>query len=314
MLGIPVMTDAHGNPLDLNLLRVLEALYQARSVTGAAEHLGITQSGASRALARLRHALGDPLFVSERGGLRPTPRAEELRATVLSTLSTLRSAFAPRAFDPAQEERPVRIGVPDHLAWLVGPTLLRALRDQAPQMPITLRGFSADWRRELDTGALDLAFGVLEGTEAHLRCRTVFEDSWSVIVREEHPCLDGPWTPETFAEGEHGLMTVTGSGPGHVDEGLAALGLRRTIALRASSPVVVALLATDTDLRVTTSTWLATMLAQRLPVVVRPLPLQAPPLPLPLVWHETQHADPRHRWVRELVAKAVARTATSQRP
>ena len=51
--------------LDLNLLRVFDAILRLRSVTAAGEELGLTQAGVSNALARLRNLLGDPLFVAD---------------------------------------------------------------------------------------------------------------------------------------------------------------------------------------------------------------------------------------------------------
>ena len=67
---------------DLNLLRVFLALMEERNVTKTAERLGITQPALSNALSRLRTLLRDPLFIRERYGMRPTPKAEQLAAAV----------------------------------------------------------------------------------------------------------------------------------------------------------------------------------------------------------------------------------------
>src|SRR5690242_14216070 len=53
--------------LDLNLLVALRELLRERSVTCAAERLGVTQPAASAALARLRRHFGDELLVRDRG-------------------------------------------------------------------------------------------------------------------------------------------------------------------------------------------------------------------------------------------------------
>lgn len=63
---------------DLNLLRVFIALMEERSVTRAADRLGITQPALSNALNRLRESLQDPLFIRERYGMQPTQKAEAL--------------------------------------------------------------------------------------------------------------------------------------------------------------------------------------------------------------------------------------------
>ena len=51
------------NRLDLNLFRVMGAVYEHGGISGAARHLHLSQPAVSHALARLRRLWGDPLFV-----------------------------------------------------------------------------------------------------------------------------------------------------------------------------------------------------------------------------------------------------------
>src|SRR5687768_3687274 len=96
--------------LDLNLLLVLEVLLAERSVTRAARRLGLSQSATSHALARLRVALDDPLFVRTSRGLAPTAKASRLAGPLRQAMSELRSALVdPAAFDPATAVGTVRI-------------------------------------------------------------------------------------------------------------------------------------------------------------------------------------------------------------
>ena len=64
--------------LDLNLLVALDALLSERSVTRAAQRVGLSQPGMSNPLARLRRLLNDPLLVRQGATLVPTARAETL--------------------------------------------------------------------------------------------------------------------------------------------------------------------------------------------------------------------------------------------
>jgi len=308
MCDMLVMLDDHDalRSADLNLLVVLEALFAERHVTRASVRLGMTQSGCSRALARLRETFDDALFVPGPRGLEPTPRADGLREALGRVLLEVRVMLRAPVFDPAKAAQPMRLGIPDHLAYLIAPRLLKLLRERAPNMSLVARGFSRDWRRELRDGEVDLAFGVLSGEEGELRRRTCLEDPWVVLVRAGHPALKRRWTVERFAALDHGMMTVTGSGPGHVDRALARQGLSRRVVYRASSPVVAAMAAASTDLAVTTTERLARELARSMPLRIKPLPLDVPALELPLVWHERDQHDPRHRWMRELVVEAVA--------
>jgi DNA-binding transcriptional LysR family regulator len=63
---------AHLANLDLNLLVALRELLRERSVTRAAERLGVTQPAASAASSRLRRHFGDELLIRDRGEYTPT--------------------------------------------------------------------------------------------------------------------------------------------------------------------------------------------------------------------------------------------------
>src|ERR1700761_1711255 len=103
------MPDVHFSTLDLNLLRVFDALAEEGSVTRAGARLGLTQSAISHALGRLRYALQDELFVRGPEGMRPTARAQEIAPRLREGLHRLQLALAPAEFDPAQAERRVAI-------------------------------------------------------------------------------------------------------------------------------------------------------------------------------------------------------------
>ncbi len=78
--------------LDLNLLTVFEAVYELGSASRAADRLALSQSATSHALARLREACGEELFVRGREGLSPTPVARTLYPPIKQALEALRSA------------------------------------------------------------------------------------------------------------------------------------------------------------------------------------------------------------------------------
>src|SRR5262249_61525768 len=73
--------------LDLNLLRVFDAIYTTRSVTIASSTLHLTQPAVSKQLNRLREIFEDPLFVRTIEGMAPTPRAEALTGPIHRALS-----------------------------------------------------------------------------------------------------------------------------------------------------------------------------------------------------------------------------------
>ena len=78
--------------LDLNLLRLFDAVWRTRSVSLAAQQLGMSQPAASQGLARLRAVLGDALF--ERSGRKValTTAGEYMLVYARKMLSTLKDA------------------------------------------------------------------------------------------------------------------------------------------------------------------------------------------------------------------------------
>src|SRR5580765_1082764 len=113
------MSDANFGQLDLNLLRVFDALAEERSVTRAGERLGLTQSAVSHALNRLRYALEDELFLRGPDGMTPTPRAAEIWPELRRGLSQLQHSLAPTEFAPEQAERTFHITASAYLGEIL---------------------------------------------------------------------------------------------------------------------------------------------------------------------------------------------------
>jgi DNA-binding transcriptional LysR family regulator len=73
---------AHISRMDLNLFVVLEAIYSEGNITRASQKLNLTQPAVSHALARLRDALNDPLFIRQGTQMLPTPFTRHLISPV----------------------------------------------------------------------------------------------------------------------------------------------------------------------------------------------------------------------------------------
>lgn len=176
--------------IDLNLLRLFDTVWRTRSVSRAAEQLGLSQPAASQGLARLRRLLGDALFVRTAGGVAPTPRAERLARAVQAALATLEEALTENAvFDPASSSRAFRLHLSDIGEARFLPALMRHLRDAAPGTRIE----AAPWPPEeiataLDSGRLDLAIGFLPGVTDTAR-QALLGDRYIVLLRAGHPLV-----------------------------------------------------------------------------------------------------------------------------
>ena len=123
--------------MDLSLTRVLCAIYEARSVSRAAEALCLTQPAISHALGRLRQEVADPLFVRTAAGMTPTPQADQLYVRFRAALQSIEEAVdEAKAFDPKTASRRFRISLSDIGVMVFLPLILHRLQAEAPNVEI----------------------------------------------------------------------------------------------------------------------------------------------------------------------------------
>ena len=178
----------HIKDIDLNLLRLFDAVYRTRNVSRAAELLDLTQPAASQALTRLRLLIKDPLFVRAGGGVQPTPKADRLADAVRSALGLLEEALNESAlFDPLQSRKVFRIHMSDIGEGRFLPDLMVALQRQAPGVQLeTLPVPRHEIPQRLDSGAIDFAFGFLPTVKDTQRVQ-LLQDRYVVLLRAGHP-------------------------------------------------------------------------------------------------------------------------------
>ena len=217
--------------LDLNLLRVFDAVARERHVTRAAERLHLSQPAASNALARLRVALNDELFMRRPGGVEPTALALNLAGPIAEALDRLAETLVTQApFDPATAKRVFPLALSEHAEAVLAPPLLAAMARDAPGcMAVISHADRTNADALLDCGAAQIAIGVLgEPTALCTRVMMLPED-FRVIMRAGHPLAEGAWDVERYLSVPHLLHSPNGSRAGAVDEELARTGQRRRL-------------------------------------------------------------------------------------
>lgn len=290
--------------VDLNLLKALDALMETRSVTRAAERLGLTQPAVSGMLTRLRETFGDPLFIRTQRGILPTPRALELAGPLRHTLMDIQALLTPQGFDPATAALTVTIAATDYAQKAVLVPLLSILRREAPHIRLAIRPVDLPTLgHQMEGGKLDMALITPDMALDTMRRRTLFEESYVCILRQGHPAMALPLDIDRFCALDHGLMSHDGSKfHGATDEALADLGYRRRVVAVVPSFLVLIELVRHSDI--------VAMVPSRLVADVGDLHILSPPLPIPgftkvLSWHERLQADPAHRWLRDTLARGV---------
>ncbi|WP_158292165.1 LysR family transcriptional regulator [Paracraurococcus ruber] len=301
-----VMNLIHNAGLDLNLLRVFDAVMQARSASGAAGLLGVSQSAVSHGLARLREIAGDPLFVRSGGRMEPTPRAQRMAAPVRDALvlaaETLRGD-AGAAFDPARGRRAFTIGAGDYAAtavlgglvteiaaagWDIGLSVLPADRFTAPRM--------------LDAGEIDLAIGLLPFSQHWHERQALFVETQACLFDGRRLGLSAPVSVAEFLSLPHLVPSLKGEFDSFVDEELAARGQARRSILATAHFLSIPLLLRSTAAFATLPTRLCAACANAASLTISPLPVPVRQFEVSMLWHRRDSASAAQRWLRDRIA------------
>ena len=136
---------------DLNLLPIVVALYEERSVTLAAKKLGMSQPALSEVLGRLRKLLDDELFIKTGHGMVPTPRAHTLVAVARDSLTRLKQELlAGKTFNPAASKTTFTFALTEVQELVFFPKIMKILQLLAPHIHSRTINpparYSADWK------------------------------------------------------------------------------------------------------------------------------------------------------------------------
>lgn len=293
--------------LDLNLLKVFDAIYQERSVSRAAVRVGLTQPTVSHALARLRTAFRDPLFLRAKGGVVPTPTAHRVAPELAFALRAVQNALDDASrFDPATAKRVFRVHMSDLAEMVFLPPLIRALRERAPHVTLETRQFTWDaLPAALENGAIDLAIGhlpFLRSDFAHLH-----------LFREEYVTLRR--TAAGRREPPAGYIAITSHPPT-----LAMLresGLIDRVKLAMPHFLVVPSILAEVDYAVIVPRAVALAFARdgfdRIATLPAPVPMAQRHFDVDLFWMRRQDTEPGNRWMRALMVELFHRPADRKR-
>lgn len=299
--------------VDLNLLRIFDAMMQERSTTRVAERVGLSQPAVSSALARLRHLANDDLFIREGARMVPTSKAEAMREPVRAVIASIEGAFAVAApFDPATSDRTFRLLGSDYFSTLLMPNLSARSLQAAPRVLLQMVDMpSSEVVAALADGRVDAALSpsTIEPPD-YIACRTLFR-SWVVTLASrrhplltEHGCRRGErLTPELFCRYPQVVMSMDGSVRGTIDRPLEAHGFSRHVALTLPHFHAVALAIASGEVIGSVPVHYARQVAAQLDLEILLPPFDAPILDVRLYWHRRHDLDAANRWLRELIAE-----------
>ena len=282
-----------------------------RNVSRAAEILGMTQSGASAALRRLREAIGDPLLVQVGQKLVPTDRALDLVQPLEQILADVKVMLDPPEFDPQSLERRFKLWTVDYVLLRMAERLLPKLKETAPRASVRFVDLSTkDLDISLGRGDADLAMVPLtvKPPESQIiSSQFLFRDKFVAVVGINHPLASQEAI--TAEQVPHYRWIAFHSG---IDD----WGPRRQRAFAGYGPeispvVQVQQLSTLPFLAASTDSVAITLLSavepmlKFMPLKILELPGEAVEQEIHLMWSAVHTQDIVHRWFRNLISEVA---------
>lgn len=287
---------------DLNLLFTLEALLVEGSVARAAKRMDLSPSAMSRSLARLRETTGDPLLVRAGRGMVPTPRAMELRETIVQLVADVRRALTPSEgqIDLCGLERTFTIRTSQGFVENFGPELIARVGVEAPRVRLRFVDKADKNAESLRSGATDLETGVVgESTGPELRAQKLFRDRFVGVIRADHPLSKGKVTLKRYLASKHVVVSRRGTDRGPVESALSEMGGEREIVTVVSGFSTAIALVQASDLIATVPERQTGNLRSGMKTFSLPFPV--PEITVSMLWHPRMDSDAAHKWLRNVV-------------
>jgi len=296
--------------IDLNLLRVFDAVMSERSVTKAARILHMTQPAVSNAISRLRHVLADDVFIKGTTGITPTAKAEMIWPAIRAALRQISLVLDPDEFDPSTSTLTFRMAMSDYVAFQVIRPMFAMIQSTSPFMSLHVRPHHfEDTVGLLDRGEIDFAAGVFPRLSSHIRRTSLQTLRYDVAMRKDHPLTKGEFTVERFLEARH-LVVSVGGATSLIDHQLSEMGITRDIALTVNQYAIAPAILSETDLISVLPPAAVLNTPYRNVLTLREPPVALRNQEIVLIWHSRNELVPSHMWLRKMIADVPTGTVS----
>jgi DNA-binding transcriptional LysR family regulator len=311
--------------LDLNLLRIFDAVMKERNVLRAGERVCLSQSAVSHSLARLRGLLDDELFVRTPAGMQPTTRALAMAPRVRTALESLEQAIRLPKFDPSISKKRLTIAANDFATMVVVPRLLQLIRSEAPFVDIVIKPATPiDLAEQIDLGKINAAIGSFSAIPSRLKSNFLFE--YDDVLLTHSALTVGTITTDVLSKLSIVVISTESRQEGAIGGSLSERGLVRLSEMydrlafkRAFSaendlpripislPHFLALpaLLHDAELVAIVPRPLAYSFAKIWPLCIHEPPYVAANTEVRSLWLERNDGEPSQDWLRSVIERAA---------
>jgi DNA-binding transcriptional LysR family regulator len=293
--------------MNIEALRLFLAIYKGGSVSRAAESLGVSQSGASTALARLRQHFNDELFIKTAHGMKPTVKSVSLSVIVKALIQSADELEAcERIFDPYSSTDEFRIVAGDILEGPVMWNLAARMAKLAPDAKIvSLSARETDLEEMLASGEIDVYLGSFDDFGSGVQRSTIAEYAFGCFCRVSHPLANKALSREEFEVARFAILHADSSIPNVATNWLQKHRIRQNVAVQCAHFHAIPNLIKHCDLLAIVPTDLGGTWLFGGDVARVHLPFDLPRPTINIYWHRIYQTDPRNVWIRGLVADGL---------
>lgn len=285
--------------LKLGQIASLKKLLEQRSVTDAAEDVGVTQSCMSRNLAKFRDIFKDPLLVRSGKDFILTPRAQDLKKKIDVLFDHL-ATMADLEFIPEQHPQEFIIACPDYVGEYVLGEAMSKLYSSNNLLQFQIINWDQSAKEMLIKGHVHLAVSIEQHFPPYIYHRLLDEDELVWVTSCHHPAvLEGGLTDKHLNKYGHVLVCTGGGWLDFLMRALRGAPSTWKIKLRASSYNVAFSAVRHTDMVAVVPLHVVANSRARKWLHVHPMPYECPKISFSLWWHERHHHDRAHIWMRK---------------
>jgi DNA-binding transcriptional LysR family regulator len=292
---------------DLDLLRVFDAIFAARSVSAAAITLGVSQASVSTKLTRLRLLLGDQLFERTRTGVKPTAKADRLEARISEALLQIRTSLRDlEEFSPATSTRRFKMALSDVGEAGLYPLLISRSKQIAPSVRYeTVPLDDLDIAGALDRQQIDVAVGSSELIDRRVESAVLFQERFVVVARKGHPLFaDGPPARAALGQGSYLVSTLQES---NLMQILGDLDAQARIELKCNYLTTIPQILMRSDLISIVPETFGRALDDLGSFVVCALPVTSPSIQVRIYWQRAHSESGAISWLRNELLRVARR-------
>ncbi|MDF2155376.1 LysR family transcriptional regulator [Vibrio sp. CAU 1672] len=289
-----------GSALDLNLLKVFLAVYRHRSITLAAEEMGLTQPGVSGLLKRLQQQLGVQLFVRSGRGIAPTHQAQELIRQIEPALIQIDNALEGIEHFTTEHARKFVVYTSEPIMLMLLPKIEadNSLGNVTIELHPTLPS-EEKLIHSLNQQQADLAIDFANYSAPSFFSENLFRDDICIIARKDHPRLHSSISLEQFYREKHVTLKMRREDAYLADYYTEERMGERTVAAECDSLVSQMSMVSNSNCVAIVVTSLARLFAEKLGIQVLDAPFTNIPITYRLMVHNRMRHSPSNRWLRE---------------